>query len=221
MDLQGGGPLSYASRPLGPTSGSRTSLDTADNEKTSRCVGCTRRGVVVVGGTLCRMPHGIKPTASSSHRIIIVSNQLPIKAKRTSDGSWNFEWDEWALMKQAGVCCVFGMAETNRNEWCPVGSILLYISTITTTITTNPRCYMQDGISSSTMKVVYVGCLAADVPHDEEEVGVYLYCVCCAYRCGTMSMGTQHINVHSHSTVLFMHISLQYTACDKDIIIRV
>lgn len=28
----------------------------------------------------------------------------------------------------------------------------------------------QDGISSSTMKVLYVGCLPADVPPDEEEV---------------------------------------------------
>lgn len=43
-------------------------------------------------------------TCGVPFRIIIVSNQLPIKAKRSSDGSWDFEWDKWGLMKQAGVC---------------------------------------------------------------------------------------------------------------------
>lgn len=42
-------------------------------------------------------------TCVCHHRIIIVSNQLPIKAKRNGDGSWDFEWDKWGLMKQAGV----------------------------------------------------------------------------------------------------------------------
>lgn len=35
-------------------------------------------------------------------RLIIVSNQLPIRAKPTEDG-WDFEWDEDALVAQAKV----------------------------------------------------------------------------------------------------------------------
>jgi hypothetical protein len=36
------------------------------------------------------------------HRIILVSNHLPIRAsKREETGSWEFEWDEDALIYQA------------------------------------------------------------------------------------------------------------------------
>jgi uncharacterized membrane protein YgcG len=40
--------------------------------------------------------------ASCSCRLIIVSNVLPIRAKREPDG-WQFEWDEDALVAQAKV----------------------------------------------------------------------------------------------------------------------
>ncbi len=40
------------------------------------------------------------------HRIILVSNHLPIRAtKREETGSWEFEWDEDALIYQAQVGC--------------------------------------------------------------------------------------------------------------------
>lgn len=37
------------------------------------------------------------------YRLIIVSNVLPIRAKRESEGVWSFEWDEDALVAQAKV----------------------------------------------------------------------------------------------------------------------
>jgi hypothetical protein len=40
--------------------------------------------------------------ASFACRLIIVSNVLPIRAKREPDG-WQFEWDEDALVAQAKV----------------------------------------------------------------------------------------------------------------------
>lgn len=37
-------------------------------------------------------------------RVIIVSNHLPVRAKRSEDGaSWEFDWDEDALVAQAKV----------------------------------------------------------------------------------------------------------------------
>ncbi|KAF8070915.1 TPS5 [Scenedesmus sp. PABB004] len=38
---------------------------------------------------------------SGRNRLIIVSNVLPIRAKRDADGSWEFEWDADALVAQA------------------------------------------------------------------------------------------------------------------------
>lgn len=104
VDLQGGGPLSYASRPLGPTPGSRVSLDNTDNERISRY-----RQRLDWPTMLC----------THRHRIIIVSNQLPIKAKRSGDGSWDFEWDKWGLMKQAGVRFAFRLVMSDHRHRVP------------------------------------------------------------------------------------------------------
>jgi hypothetical protein len=41
-------------------------------------------------------------------RLIIVSNQLPVRVKRGASGAWEFEWDEDALVAQAKV-----------RHWCP------------------------------------------------------------------------------------------------------
>ena len=44
------------------------------------------------------------PESFLGHRIILVSNHLPIRAtKREETGSWEFEWDEDALIYQAQV----------------------------------------------------------------------------------------------------------------------
>jgi len=41
---------------------------------------------------------------SLPRRLILVSNHLPIKSKQSADGSsWDFEWDEDALIAQAHV----------------------------------------------------------------------------------------------------------------------
>ncbi len=57
------------------------------------------------------MSHGLSLCLSLSiaaflRRIILVSNHLPIRAtKREETASWEFEWDEDALIYQAQACC--------------------------------------------------------------------------------------------------------------------
>ncbi len=57
-------------------------------------------------------------------RIILVSNHLPIKAKRSKDDrSWDFEWDDDALIAQAHVrdkCSVLSscMQQTHEQKTC-------------------------------------------------------------------------------------------------------
>lgn len=136
-------------------------------------------------------------TPTHCHRIIIVSNQLPIKAKRSADGSWDFEWDKWGLMKQAGVR-VF----------------------LTMQCVAHQRDNHQDGISSGTMKVLYVGCLPADVPPDEEEVPVDAL-VFYLLRCAVGSTWPRAHNLHHSASprccrAISTHFpSLSPQSCEK------
>lgn len=57
--------------------------------------GCDAGGVSTSRGSLDSQD------SSPKSRIIIVSNHLPLRAKRNDGGSWEFEWDDDALVAQA------------------------------------------------------------------------------------------------------------------------
>lgn len=102
IDLAGGGPLSFSAP---RARGSRNSIDSGDAKPRKRfsswclaffCPPASWHAPACAdkANLMCRL-----------YRIILVANHLPIKATRSKDDrSWDFEWDDDALIAQAHVC---------------------------------------------------------------------------------------------------------------------
>ncbi|KAL9861453.1 Alpha,alpha-trehalose-phosphate synthase [UDP-forming] 6 [Arabidopsis thaliana] len=99
--------------------------------------------IMAVAGIMSNIDNDSKDTdLSPKDRIIIVANELPIRAQRRVDGNgsgssssstccskgWNFSWDENSLLLQ-----------------------------------------LKDGLGDEAIEVIYVGCLKEEIPLNEQE----------------------------------------------------
>ncbi|KAM3734519.1 hypothetical protein ACB098_10G021100 [Castanea mollissima] len=82
-------------------------LDLASGDSLSLTFGRERRRlprVATVAGVLSELDDDSTgsdaPSSVSQERMIIVGNQLPLRAHRSASGEWNFNWDEDSLLLQ-------------------------------------------------------------------------------------------------------------------------
>ncbi|KAF6264985.1 trehalose-6-phosphate synthase/phosphatase [Scenedesmus sp. NREL 46B-D3] len=99
-------------------------------------------------------------------RLIIVSNVLPIRAKREAEG-WQFEWDEDALVAQAKVCRTSG---SSRGDTPPLTAAAAAVAAAAESRATA----VVEGVPDE-FEVVFVGSLSVDVDvMEQEEVALQL-----------------------------------------------
>ncbi len=106
-----------------------------------------------------------------------MSNHLPIRAKKDEDtGSWEFEWDEDALIYQAQVnishvvhpCC-FAEASHAAMKLMYLHDYVLHHCVYTLKkIGEVTSLLMQDGLDD--VDIMYVGCLPVELDPDEQDV---------------------------------------------------
>ena len=110
---------------------------------------------------------------SSLCRCILVSNHLPIRAtKQEETGTWEFEWDEDALIYQAQVSlsrrsCTFLCAKGPEQRTKSLVLVAHAETMIKSSLRLGISC-MQDGLED--VEIMYVGCLPVELDPDEQDV---------------------------------------------------
>ena len=102
-----------------------------------------------------------------------MSNHLPIRAtKQEETGTWEFEWDEDALIYQAQVSlsrrsCMFLCAKAAEQKTKSLVLVAHAETLIKFSLRLAISC-MQDGLED--VEIMYVGCLPVELDPDEQDV---------------------------------------------------